>query len=361
MTSRKSERPEADWQQTGYHMEDAPCEHVTPINDQNDTGYVPGDSPDRPGGDPFDDGAVDESLRDMRSEDLSSHASDFWVGPDQAPRDAVIERARRKSTVLEKVRKKLGGGAKMGIVIAAAVVLVALAAVLLTRLAYRIDTVAVTGNSLLTAEEVVAISGIRTGDNILDLKEADVAARAREAGTQDRRRYLRSVTVEKELPHRVTLNVTERVPTACFVYNGNAYVIDATGFVLEKYASDNAPELAGLIRVTGFDVSGNPFPGRAMNLRNSWQRAVYSEILVEIRAILFTDQITEINLSAEKEIYLTTADGYFVRIGPLERVHAKLRACDLVRAELIKMAKHGGTIDVTTPEEPRWIPPTGVN
>ncbi len=361
MTARKGGRPEADWQQAGYHMEDAPCEHITPINDQNDTGYVRGDDPEKWNGDPFDDSAVDESLRDGRSEDLSSHESDFWVGPDKAPASEVIERNHHKSTVLKKVRKQLSGSGKLIVVIVAALATVALGVGLFVNLAYRIDKIEVQGNQLLTADEVIAISGIKQGDNLLKLNEDDVVRRMTgEPGTQDQRRYIRQVSVEKELPHSVVLSVAERTPAACFLYNGNTYVIDNHGVILEKYRDAAGPETAGLIRVTGFDVK-SVIQGRPVGLRKTWQLPAFFELMIEIKAIGFTDQIERINLAGENEIYVTARDGYDVRIGPLTRIHAKLRAFDLVRAELQKMGNAGGTIDVTTPEEPRWLPPTGAN
>lgn len=359
MTAKKGERPEADWQEAGYHMEDAPCEHIAPINDQNDTGYVQGSDPEKWNGDPFEDSAVDENLRNSRSDDLASHESDFWVGPDKAPNYAEIDRGSlHKSTTLKKIRKHMNGSTKLIVVIAVAVVLVTAAVLLVTNLAYRVDTIEVQGNRMLTADEVITISGIKLGDKIQDLKENDIVAHMlREPSVQDRRRYLRRVSVEKELPHRVVLSVAERSPAACFLYNGNTYVIDNHGMILEKYKDAFGAETEGLVRVTGLDVK-NATQGRIVALRKSWQLPAFFELMIEIKAIGFTEQIAEINLSGENEIYVTARDGYDVRVGPLSRLHAKLRSFDLVRAELLKMGNAGGTIDVTTPEEPRWLPPT---
>ena len=72
--------PYLEWQRAGYRMEDSPCEHAVPVNDQNDTGYQPVDPNGARQADPFDDGAVDESLRDQRSQDVEARESAFWIG-----------------------------------------------------------------------------------------------------------------------------------------------------------------------------------------------------------------------------------------------------------------------------------------
>ena len=41
--SRRPDQGEQGWQKTGYRMEDAPCNHAMPVNDQNDTGFVQSD------------------------------------------------------------------------------------------------------------------------------------------------------------------------------------------------------------------------------------------------------------------------------------------------------------------------------
>ena len=142
---------------------------TSPIDGSNDTGYLPPDPPvdalDDLTDDPFHDGAVDATLRDMRSESLNNHEGDFWrtAGETGTVAPAAATPAEDPGARKRKLRK---WGRTAGL---AAGVLAALIAAFL--LIFQITDITVQGNSLVDSQTIISLSGIKNGDNIFLLDE----------------------------------------------------------------------------------------------------------------------------------------------------------------------------------------------
>ena len=335
------------WQQQGYHMEDSPCEHEMPVNDQNDTVYDQA----KPGRDwtedPFIDDAVDESLRAPRSPDVEGGSGRFWVGPEKAPEEAVVERvSNRKSTAINdkpNINKKVFKAIGIGLALIVCVWLAAMA------LIFRIQAIDVTGGGDIPAADIIALSGVEKGQNILTLNDSEIERRI---GTDVR---LVLVSVEKEYPGHVTLHVRRREPAAYLSSKGFTYVLDSKGIVLEEDRTGGTR--TGLLRVEGMDVR-SAVVGKRISLDKQEQLTVYKEVLIETRVMKMEDSIVELYVTNPDNLYIATADGFSIRLGSGYRIHAKLRVVRLVQDSLREMGRTGGTIDVSNPEEPTWIPET---
>lgn len=69
---------------------------------------------------------------------------------------------------------------------------------------FRVEVVAVTGNQRYTQEEIVEVSGIRTGDNLYGWNKFQVAQRLRQQLP-----YIGEVTIRRSLPSTVVITVDE--------------------------------------------------------------------------------------------------------------------------------------------------------
>ena len=69
---------------------------------------------------------------------------------------------------------------------------------------FRVETVVVSGNSRYTQEEVVAASGIETGDNLFHMNKYQVAQHIRETLP-----YVGEVSIQRSLPSTITIQVKE--------------------------------------------------------------------------------------------------------------------------------------------------------
>ena len=106
----------------------------------------------------------------------------------------------------------------------------------------RVAEITVDGATTYTDEEIIAISGISIGDNLLFL----------DAGVAERRilvamPFINAVNVSRSPPDSVRIEVTESAAIASLEFRNTVILIDSTGRVLQN--TDRAP--AGLIEIWG--------------------------------------------------------------------------------------------------------------
>jgi cell division protein FtsQ len=110
---------------------------------------------------------------------------------------------------------------------------------------FAITTIEVSGNRVLTADQIRASVPVHLGDNLF---RTDLAAIARELRGNP---WVAGADAHRVLPHTIAIEVREHVPAA-IVQLGALYLVDAEGhpFKRAEIASD---EGAGLPIITGLD------------------------------------------------------------------------------------------------------------
>ncbi len=293
---------------------------------------------------PFDEPDDAPELRETRSENVNQHMGEFWSSPEQ---DSLGKTGPYSHTgSVPQVSKKNQKPRQRTARTAAVIVLVLAAVILIMRFGvFTIKEIRVTGNQYISAEEIIRISGIRRGANILFLNEDTVKARVQ----SDYRLKFRYIA--REMPATVILSVTEREPCCWLTYCGIMYVMDKNRMVL--YESENPAEIpADLVEVKGLEVRSNTVVGQPINLGSEAQKNVFAELFLEMKVLGCTDQIAEADISNTESILLTTRKGFTVGMGDQANIHAKLRALLLVQDWLIQEGHTGGTIKVIDPEAP---------
>ena len=378
-------RPDNNWQDTGYMPRMQP--QNPPVDDRSDSGYLPR-TDDAWQGDPFEDGAEDPMLRQARSDNLNYHQGEFWETPEAAgtPRQHTGSQTGQQSQPRTaaptgsgavtggKTRTRQGQTGQTGTsggtrkrrrakgekkppsinrrifrrVLAVAGVLVLIAAIA-GAFIFRVQSVQVDGSSRIAASTVVQLSGLKNGYHNIFFVDDDAVTRAVEQN-----RYLRMVSVEKLFPATVILHVRERTQSAYIRYAGILYVLDSRGVVLEE-TNDTSAQPA-LMRLEGLEIANDPILGRTISAKKSDQLETYVNMMMELKALKLSDSVKEFYVGDANNLYVATEDGYSVRLGTSERLHAKLRAMMLVRDELRSRGLREGTIDVATPEQPTFIP-----
>jgi len=183
-----------------------------------------------------------------------------------------------------------------------AVMAVALAAASLPSSSwFVIRQVAVLGTTSVSAETVVAASGLREGDRLLGIPPQRIAARVASLPAVETAR------VTLELGGRATIRVVERRPFAAVRFRGRYYLVDPAGFV----------------------IAVRPTPGplpvvEAEGLHPAWAREgdrLPDPRLRPALAALFAlpaDVVTPgivVRTDRTGELALVTADGITVRLG----------------------------------------------
>ena len=117
---------------------------------------------------------------------------------------------------------------------------------------FNIKNITVTGNSKISAETIISLSGLNIDQNIFNFWTGDI----KEAVEQNA--YIDTVEVKRKLPDSIEINVKERTATY-MVTLGNAYVyINNQGYILEITSKKlEVPLLIGYNTTAEEIVEGN--------------------------------------------------------------------------------------------------------
>lgn len=312
---------------------------------------------------PFEEPEQAPELRENRSENLYSRDEPFWnrvldgaesggeiklderywQHPDVLDTDRIL--AVDSDTRLQKLRKFLGSGTVKKFVGILAIVL-AVAIVLYSAL-FKVRAITVVGNSTVSSEEIIRLSGLKIGQSSMTIDDEKVMRKV------EGNRYLRCTLVDVQWDS-VIIHVKERTPAVYIKHNGMVIVMDNRGFVLEE-SLDASAGSEGLIQVVGLDIRRCAL-GQQITLNATSQMETYTQILVEMKAMKGLDLLSELDMTNMDSIYLGTRDGFYVRLGSEDSIHEKLRAFLITRDRVLEMGYTGGTIDVTDPGRPTYSP-----
>ena len=215
---------------------------------------------------------------------------------------------------------------------------------------FRLETVYVVGNEEKTPQQVVTVSGLVRGRNMLSIEESEVAA----AMEQDHTLIFKGI--EKEYPGTIYLYIEERKTVAAMQWLGMLYTLDAQGLVMAEKNSATLPQ--GLPVVNGFGA-GAISVGHMLNVRDPRQLEAYQTIMYEMSQQLCFDQFSEVNLSDPDNLYLVTVEGVTVRAGDASHMEQKIGAVRTAMGYLRQLGKVGGILDVTKPADTKYMPENG--
>lgn len=240
-------------------------------------------------------------------------------------------------------KKKSGGLVKF----LALLTIVTIGIVVFEQMVLRLETVYVVGNEQKTPQQVVTVSGLRRGQNMLGIEEKDVAA----AMAADHTLIFKGM--QKEYPSTLYLYVEERRPVAAMQWLGLMYTLDGEGMVMSEENVSAPPP--GMPVVTGL-IANTVHVGQKLKLRSEGQLEAYQEIMKELDLQLYADQVSEIQISNPESLYLVTVEGVTVRLGDAGEMRAKIGAVNSTMARLRQWGELGGVLDVTTPLQPKYRP-----
>lgn len=126
-----------------------------------------------------------------------------------------------------------------------AVVTVAAAVTAACVIFFRVNEVSVEGNVRYTQQEIIQVSGIRDGDNLITLPQARIAGVIRTELP-----YVEDVSIRLSLPDRVVISVQERVAAAFLSGTRGQWLISAQGKVLEEIECASVMEIVGITAVS---------------------------------------------------------------------------------------------------------------
>jgi cell division protein FtsQ len=191
-------------------------------------------------------------------------------------------------------------------------------------------TIEVSGNHHALTAEIVAASGLVRGTRLITIPAERVEFRVEAVP------WVGKARVERILPSKVRITVTERAPAAVVTVGGITYLVDRDGVILEE-GSGPYPTIAGLPLEApneGQQIGPSQFR-QALRILDSLAPSVRSRLRTVVAPA--PDQIT-----------LELAEGLAVLYGPAELLEEKNYAL----RTLIESGTPATSIDVRVPSRP---------
>ncbi|MFZ5634278.1 MAG: cell division protein FtsQ/DivIB [Bacillota bacterium] len=196
---------------------------------------------------------------------------------------------------------------------------------------FEVREIRVAGNSSLTREKIISVSGINPGENIfkLDLKASAEKIRVIPA--------IKSVDLSRDLPSAVEIRVQERKPCALLPVDSGFIQVDDEGVYLQKgdVAANQFPVVTG-VKFTA------PAPGEQI------KSEALSKALTVIKELPpgLLPQLSEVNVDGDQAVAYTL-DGIQCRLGAVTDLQQKGEVFMKVLNELKVKGKRIEYIDLS--------------
>lgn len=214
----------------------------------------------------------------------------------------------------------------------------------------KVADIYVSGTTRYEHEKIIEASGIKTGDNMFLLNKFEVAERI-----LDEFPYIEQIKIRRKLPDTFTFEITEREPSAYVMAEGNRWLIDKKGYLLEMLGDDAETKLP---KISGIEVM-TPRAGGQLVLKNEDQMSPLCEVLTSLDFAGMTADIARIELDKLYDIKLIYGDRFLVSLGDTGELSKKIEMLRAVISELAEFDR--GTINVSAVKEARFKPDTKID
>ena len=155
---------------------------------------------------------------------------------------------------------------------------------------FNFDELKIVGNETVSSEELFRLSGLKFGENLLDI---DVQ-RAAERITANP--FIEKVLISRDLPHTVAMRVMERKPFV-LILQGRFYAADKSGHLLPSRSHKNFD----LPIITGIEELTLPYLGNKVDDMR-FGKALDVALLLNAEPFSLYNSISEINISPRGDV-----------------------------------------------------------
>lgn len=231
------------------------------------------------------------------------------------------------------VKKKKRHSNRILLYIALILVAVLVFVVLSLTVFFKVENIQVSGSSQYDAQQIIDISGIEQGQNLI-LTSEDKA----ESLITKNLPYISSVTLKKKLPSTVTIVVEKAVPWVQVDQDNGYFLLDENLKVLEirKKQMKNVPIIRGVTKHGKINNSA----GETIKIVNDFKCLrlnMLKEIFDEAEAEGI-DKITVIQIENVEDINITYDDKIVLQCGSSDNLDLKMKYAKRILAE----KEHGG-------------------
>ena len=253
-------------------------------------------------------------------------------------------RRRRRRHHIRRRRRDAGGGVLLPILLC--VVLTPLAVLIAITVFFRISTITVTGDVGYSDSAIIKASGINIGDNMFRFNKFESID-----GIFEVMPYIDEISIRRHLPDDVEIIVTKCTAVATLQYEGEWYLIDSKGKLLENkgiFQPQNYPVITGVELKT-------PKVGKYVEIIDKEKEKPLFLVLNTAINSDILQYIDYIDVSRVYNIKFIYKQRFTVNIGDSEQIEKKIRFMLLMAEE--KLASDAvGIIDVSDATTARFIP-----
>lgn len=212
---------------------------------------------------------------------------------------------------------------------------------------FRISAIEITGAEKYTIEQILSVSGIKKGDNLIFI-DTNAASKNISSNLP----YLNEVVIDKVIPDRLLIKVTESKPIAVFKSGDRWWIMDQKARVLEETDEISASQK---IMVSGIEalsaVAGQQI---RVNESDATKLKYLVDVLYAINNAGISDLVGSLDMSNIGNIKFTYTDRFTVILGSGENTDYKLSLMQNVIAQLTSDEK--GRIDLSREGESHFVP-----
>lgn len=207
--------------------------------------------------------------------------------------------------------------------------LVIVAVIFVMSVFFRVSDIQVRGNTHYTDEEIIRAIDIEEGDNLFFFDRFAALSRV-----FAKLPYIDEVTVERSLPNRVIITVTESQALAYIVLGEENWTIDHNCKVLGKANDD---ELQGLIPILGISP-GTLMIGETLETADGDEQIVefIAEVLEQLEGRGLYTRVGRVDFTDPEQVEFTLGDKYIVRIGNSSAIDYKFGMLISVLSQLLE-------------------------
>ena len=207
--------------------------------------------------------------------------------------------------------------------------LVIVAVIFVMSVFFRVSDIQVRGNTHYTDEEIIRAIDIEEGDNLFFFDRFAALSRV-----FAKLPYIDEVTVERSLPNRVIITVTESQALAYIVLGEENWTIDHNCKVLGKANDD---ELQGLIPILGISP-GTLMIGETLETADGDEQIVefIAEVLEQLEGRGLYTRVGRVDFTDPEQVEFTLGDKYTVRIGNSSAIDYKFGMLISVLSQLLE-------------------------
>ena len=206
---------------------------------------------------------------------------------------------------------------------------------------FRVDNIKVENSvtSMYTGSQIIAASGISTGQNLFSVKKREVAA-----DIIKKLPYIGDVTIKKRFPNTIILIISETTDYVSVPYRGGYLIVSPD----MKILSDTYIQQEGIPTVYGI-MPETFIPGQKLEASNPGSEEALSSLLKIIDSYMWLDYISAINVRDKLDLYMVYDNRILIRFGSISKLDYKFELLkETIETKL--SSDFTGNINLATPK-----------